>query len=103
MSRSGAGLVCGIILLSSACTANDGTASVQPPPAPQSLPARRFAAVDAPRLLAADEPANSGQWMSYGRDYDEQRFSPLTDINTRTVKNLGLAWFADFDTRRGQE
>ena len=41
--------------------------------------------------------------MSYGRDYAEQRFSPLKSINTETVKNLGLAWFADFDTRRGQE
>ena len=41
--------------------------------------------------------------MSYGRDYAEQRFSPLKSINTETVKNLGLAWYGDFDTRRGQE
>jgi glucose dehydrogenase len=59
--------------------------------------------VDAARLLAANEPANAGQWMSYGRDYAEQRFSPLKSINTETVGQLGLAWFADFDTRRGQE
>src|SRR5262249_4968913 len=65
--------------------------------------ARHFAAVDGQRLLAADEPSNAGQWMSHGRDYAEQRFSPLTSINTETVRNLGLAWFADFDTRRGQE
>jgi quinohemoprotein ethanol dehydrogenase len=59
--------------------------------------------VDSARLLAANEPENAGQWMSYGRDYAEQRFSPLKSINTETVKNLSLAWYGDFDTRRGQE
>jgi len=57
--------------------------------------------VDEARLLAADE--NPGQWMSTGRDYNEQRFSPLTKINDKNVKQLGLAWFGEFDTRRGQE
>jgi quinohemoprotein ethanol dehydrogenase len=59
------------------------------------------AAVDAKRLTKAnDEP---GQWMSEGRTYDEQRFSPLKQINTDTVSQLGLAWYADFDSNRGQE
>ncbi len=61
------------------------------------------AQVSAERLLAANDPANAGQWMSHGRDYSEQRFSPLTSVNVDNVKQLGLAWFADFDTRRGQE
>jgi quinohemoprotein ethanol dehydrogenase len=59
--------------------------------------------VDAARLLAADDPANVGQWMSYGRTYSEQRFSPLAKINTDNVSQLGLAWYADIDTRRGHE
>jgi len=59
------------------------------------------AAVSAKRLTQANaEPA---QWMSVGRTYDEQRFSPLTQINTGNVAHLGLAWFADFDSNRGQE
>ncbi|MEO6152706.1 MAG: PQQ-dependent dehydrogenase, methanol/ethanol family [Croceibacterium sp.] len=59
------------------------------------------AQVDQARLLAADrEP---GQWMSPGRTYDEQRFSPLAQINDRTVGRLGLAWFADIATERGME
>ena len=59
------------------------------------------AVVNAARLTAADgEP---GQWMSHGRTYGEQRFSPLDQINTETVGKLGLAWFADLDSRRGQE
>jgi len=59
------------------------------------------AAVNASRLAAAD--AEPGQWMSHGRTYDEQRFSPLDKISTDNVKALGLAWFANLDTNRGQE
>ena len=59
------------------------------------------AAVDYARQLAADrEP---GTWMSTGRTYDEQRFSPLTGINAGNVQKLGLAWYGDIDTERGQE
>ncbi len=59
------------------------------------------AAVNAARLAAAD--AEPGQWMSHGRTYDEARYSPLAQIRKDNVKDLGLAWFADLDTNRGQE
>ncbi len=59
------------------------------------------AMVDGQRLLDAD--AEPGAWMTHGRTYSEQRFSPLDAINTGNVANLGLAWFADLDTNRGQE
>ena len=59
------------------------------------------AAVNAARLTAAD--SEPGQWMSHGRTYDEQRFSPLDKITTANVKDLGLSWFVDLDTNRGQE
>ncbi|HEX3837193.1 MAG TPA: PQQ-dependent dehydrogenase, methanol/ethanol family [Steroidobacteraceae bacterium] len=59
------------------------------------------AAVDATRLgKAASEP---GQWLTVGRTTDEQRFSPLKQINTDNVKQLSLAWYVDFDSNRGQE
>lgn len=51
------------------------------------------------KILAAAE----GEWLSYGRDYGEQRFSTLTAINDGNVSQLGLAWSADLDTARGQE
>ncbi len=61
----------------------------------------RFADVDAARIIAADrEPFN---WMSHGRSYDEQRFSPLAQINQSNVAQLGIDWFFDFPTRRGME
>jgi alcohol dehydrogenase (cytochrome c)/quinohemoprotein ethanol dehydrogenase len=55
--------------------------------------------VDAARLSDPD-PRN---WMSYGRTYSEQRFSPLARIDASNAAQLGLVWFADFDTNRGQE
>ncbi len=39
-----------------------------------------------------------GEWLSYGRTYDEQRFSPLVAINEDNISKLGLAWSYDLDT-----
>ena len=57
--------------------------------------------VDAARLTAAD--SDTGEWMTTGRTYSEQRFSPLTQVSTGNVGQLGLAWHYEFDTDRGQE
>lgn len=43
------------------------------------------------------------EWLSYGGGYEEQRFSPLNQITGANVSQLGLAWYADLDTARGQE
>src|SRR6478752_4481305 len=57
--------------------------------------------VDATRIINAD--SEPGSWMSHGRTYSEQRFSPLDSINKTSVGTLGLGWFADLDSNRGQE
>lgn len=57
-------------------------------------------AVDQDRLLRGTEDPNL--WAHYGGSYNEQRFSPLTAINTGNVADLGLAWFADYDTNQNQ-
>jgi quinohemoprotein ethanol dehydrogenase len=59
------------------------------------------ASVDTARLIAANSATNAGQWMSYGRDYSEQRYSPLEQINADNAGQLGLAWFADLVERGG--
>ncbi len=59
------------------------------------------AAVDGRRMREADK--DPGQWMSYGRTWNEQRFSPLTQINDKNAGHLGLAWYADLNTYRGIE
>lgn len=51
-------------------------------------------------VRAAAEPQN---WMTHGATYDEQRYSPLDQINANTVPQLGVAWSYELDTNRGQE
>ena len=59
------------------------------------------ATVDAERIEAAD--AEPGNWLAHGRTYDEQRHSPLADINAENVGELGLAWYWDTGDVRGLE
>jgi len=57
------------------------------------------AAVDTDRILAADQ--EPGNWLTHGRTYSEQRYSPLASIDTATVGTLGLAWSYELRTPRG--
>jgi quinohemoprotein ethanol dehydrogenase len=46
--------------------------------------------------------AKSGdEWLTYGHDYAETHYSPLTQINTGNVKRLGLNWSWETDAREG--
>ena len=47
--------------------------------------------------------APKSEWLSYGRDYQEQRFSPLTEINRDNINELDLTWSFKFSTARGME
>lgn len=51
--------------------------------------------------MIANPPA--GEWLTYGGDTGETRFSQLKQITDANVGELGLAWSADLDTARGQE
>ena len=42
-------------------------------------------------------------WLSYGLDYAETRFSKLDKINDGNVKNLGLMWTYNLESIRGVE
>ena len=56
--------------------------------------------VDTGRLHAArSEP---GQWLSLGRNWQGDRFSPLTTIAVDTADELGFAWEYEFRSRRGR-
>ena len=46
---------------------------------------------------------NSGDWLTYGRNYGEERFSPLGQITKENVSQLGLAWSLNLGTKRGIE
>ncbi len=41
------------------------------------------------------------EWLSYGRDYSEQRFVASEQINQDTIADLGLAYSVDLGTRLG--
>ncbi|MDO9472760.1 MAG: PQQ-dependent dehydrogenase, methanol/ethanol family [Caulobacter sp.] len=57
--------------------------------------------IDGKRIAAADD--SPGEWLTHGRTYGEQRFSPLTQISKTTVKDLGLVWSYDLPENRGIE
>lgn len=47
--------------------------------------------------------ANAAEWISHGRTYSEQRFSPLSKINSDNVDQLGLDWYFDLGVGRAIE
>jgi len=53
------------------------------------------------RLVNAD--ATPGDWLSYGRNYAEDRYSSLNQITKENIKDLGLAWSINLETTRGIE
>lgn len=56
------------------------------------------------RMRSAEtDPTEAGQWLAHGRTFDEQRYSPLTQINDTNVQKLGLAWHYKLDVDRGTE
>jgi glucose dehydrogenase len=63
--------------------------------------ARKATEVDDATLRAAD--GDSANWLTYGRTYSEQRFSPLKEIDEQSVGKLGLAWSYDLETLRAVE
>ena len=63
------------------------------PAAVAAPPLSGAAAVDGARIIHANRHPH--EWLTYGRTYSAQRFSPLAQINERNVGRLGLAWHYD--------
>ncbi len=57
--------------------------------------------VDQAAIVASEN--DGSQWLSHGRTYAEQRFSPLKQITEQNADQLGLAWHLDLDNHRGLE
>ena len=53
-----------------------------------------------PLLLPSSDGAD---WTMYGRTNDEQRFSPLSQINEQNIGQLGLVWSRELGTTHGLE
>ena len=55
----------------------------------------------AQHLDPADADPNG--WLSHGRTYSEQRYSPLEKVSATTVDRLALAWSYELKSNRGAE
>ena len=44
------------------------------------------------------DTSDGADWASYGRTFGQQHFSPLTQIDSANVEQLGLAWHMDLPT-----
>jgi quinohemoprotein ethanol dehydrogenase len=64
-------------------------------------PSQASKSMDDARLTSADR--DTGNWLMYGRTYDDHRFSPLNEINEQTIAKLGLMWSRELGTTRGLE
>jgi quinohemoprotein ethanol dehydrogenase len=89
------------LAVSIACGCGGGGAREARPATPADRARAAAAAVDDARLVAAD--ADRDDWLTHGRTYGEQRYSPLAQIDDANVGTLGLAWSLDTDTKRGLE
>ena len=78
-----------ILLMTGSCQKTEGPGEVA-----------AFAAINGDYLKTGGDGSN---WAMTGFSYDEQRHSPLTQINDKNVQDLGIAWFADLPDPRGQE
>ncbi len=54
-------------------------------------------------LVSCSNSTNDHDWPLHGLNYQADRFSNLTTIDTKNVHQLGLDWYFDLQTDRGQE
>src|SRR5688500_16547307 len=73
----------------------------EPQPGSEEHIQRITSVVDDNYLVGVDN--NPGNWVSYGRNYSEDRFSSLDQINKENIGRLGLAWSLSLGTTRGIE
>ena len=46
---------------------------------------------------ALSNESDGANWAAYGRTFSEAHYSPLTQIDTQSVRRLGLSWSLDLD------
>ena len=70
---------------------------------PLSVERVRAAAQAVDGKAIVENAERTRNWLSYGLDYAETRFSRLESINPGNVERLGLAWTYDLKSTRGVE
>ena len=59
--------------------------------------------VDADDAMLATASQHPEEWLTHGLNYNEDRYSLLTQITKDNVNTLGLAWVTDLESKRGLE
>ena len=96
-----AGSLLALGMIAGAMQQSDSSGSSLAPSGGAAGASTNIAQIDTDRIVNAD--SEPGNWLAYGRDYAEQRHSPLTQINKKTVDELELAFSVDMYTTRGLE
>jgi quinohemoprotein ethanol dehydrogenase len=73
----------------------------KPAPGSEAHIKKVTSSIDDDFLAKADD--NPDNWVTYGKNYAEDRFSPLNEISKDNVGKLGLAWSLNLGTTRGIE
>ncbi|MBL4864991.1 MAG: PQQ-dependent dehydrogenase, methanol/ethanol family [Pseudomonadales bacterium] len=77
----------------------DATATEMADSTAKAVP--KMDSITSKRIVSADEEPQN--WLSHGRTYSEQRYSPLDKVNDSNAAELGLAWYYDIPIKRGME
>ena len=51
----------------------------------------------------ANVKSDDKNWLTYGKDFSEKRFSTLKQISKENINDLGLSWSLNLQTKRGLE
>ena len=92
-TRSFAAALAASLIAALTCASAGAQTSPAPTPAMSAAPAtsaQPSSGITAETLAGAQQ--NPNDWLTYGRDLGAQRFSPLTQIDTKNVKRLTVAW-----------
>ncbi|MGK2863506.1 MAG: PQQ-dependent dehydrogenase, methanol/ethanol family [Chitinophagaceae bacterium] len=73
----------------------------KPEPGTKEFIKKVTAGINDKSLLEAN--GDSTNWLTYGRNYSEDRYSLLEQINKDNISRLGLAWDLDLGFKRGFE
>jgi quinohemoprotein ethanol dehydrogenase len=67
----------------------------------ESFIAQSVNPIDNTRITQAD--SDDSNWLTYGKNFSETRFSTLDQISKDNINDLGLAWSLNLGTKRGIE
>lgn len=85
----------GLVISASGCDRSPSSETQEALPTATKVSPYAGLPIDQQRLESAE--LDGANWISVGRTYAEQRFSPLSQVSVSNVSQLRLAWHYDLD------